>query len=486
MVAGVAALVLGLLCVGVWAAVKGRVRDQLCDRARYCDGEHYYCRRACAEWNGMVMINFILLAVLFTPLHLIFVGAYARGFFGYHAQAPGARLPRLCAWAAREPLAALVHAVAYACCLVALFALLRPMLATYGNPTWNHVVLYTSSGGGSKVEKVVVQGAGGPNFNTIYYPVGNADGVPMYGGEKGGGTSTLRREGGMWVAKGHAGVTRYQCKSDAAQPPETGWESLGWGSAPTLQVVLLKGGAAGGGGAAARGAGATSFAEEPGAASGRLQEALDGAPRLKLVAAGSADALPFDNAATLRSGGTAPLTANGKNVSPFWSQPRNAWGHWDYIDLGVTDRAQPLHVNLDGPYVVWNGQHGEMVFDVAMWKLHEGTHLVAVKACAGNPGGPTRLSKDACGRDFVLHADGTIGPRTAQHLRLGAAGGAGGGAGLRMAGVAYSLSGLATGAPTAAHLAYHAAPLVAAEVATAAAGGNAAVAAVASGACSIQ
>ena len=99
-----------------------------------------------------------------------------------------------------------------------------------------HVVLYTSSGGGSKVEKVVVQGAGGPNFNTIYYPVGNADGVPMYGGEKGGGTSTLRREGGMWVAKGHAGVTRYQCKSDAAQPPETGWESLGWGSAPTLQI----------------------------------------------------------------------------------------------------------------------------------------------------------------------------------------------------------------------------------------------------------
>ena len=55
-VAGVAALVLGLLCVGVWAAVKGRVRDQLCDRARYCDGEHYYCRRACAEWNGICLL----------------------------------------------------------------------------------------------------------------------------------------------------------------------------------------------------------------------------------------------------------------------------------------------------------------------------------------------------------------------------------------------------------------------------------------------
>ena len=39
------------------------------------------------------------------------------------------RLPRFCAWIFREPLAALVHAVAFACCLVALFALLRPMLA---------------------------------------------------------------------------------------------------------------------------------------------------------------------------------------------------------------------------------------------------------------------------------------------------------------------------------------------------------------------
>ena len=144
-----------------------------------------------------------------------------------------------------------------------------------------------------------------------------------------------------------------------------------------------------------------------------------GAPRLVLVAAGSADALHFDYAATLRSGGTAPLTANGKNVSPFWSQPRNAWGHWDYIDLGVSEKLQPLSVKLDGPYVVWDDGQGEFVFDVSMWQLHEGRHLVAVKACAGDPGGPTRMSKDAAGRDFVLYADGTIGPRTATHLRLG-------------------------------------------------------------------
>ena len=156
-----------------------------------------------------------------------------------------------------------------------------------------------------------------------------------------------------------------------------------------------------------------------GAASGGLREALDGAPRLKLVAAGSDDALHFDNAATLRAGGEAPLTANGKNVGLYWSQPRNAWGHWDYIDLGVSEKLRPLRVKLDGPFIVWYGPHGEFVFDVSMWQLHEGQHLVLVQACEGNPGGPTRMSQDAAGRDFVLYADGTIGPRTATHLRLG-------------------------------------------------------------------
>ena len=150
-----------------------------------------------------------------------------------------------------------------------------------------------------------------------------------------------------------------------------------------------------------------------------LQEAKDGAPRLILVAAGSADALRFDHANVLREGGEAPLTANGKHVGLYWAKPRNAWGHWDYIDLGVSEKLRPLRVKLDGPYIVWDGGQGEFVFDVSMWQLHEGRHLVAVKACAGNPGGPTRMSKDAAGRDFVVHADGTIGPRTAPHLRLG-------------------------------------------------------------------
>ena len=83
---------------------------------------------------------------------------------------------------------------------------------------------------------------------------------------------------------------------------------------------------------------------------------------------------------------------------------------------------QPLTVKLEGPYIVWHGPHGEMVFDVSMWRLEAGNHLVAVKACPGNPGGPTRMSKDAAGRDFVLNGDGTVSPRNARHLCLGHAG----------------------------------------------------------------
>ena len=153
-----------------------------------------------------------------------------------------------------------------------------------------------------------------------------------------------------------------------------------------------------------------------------LKPAIDGMGRLQLVPAGSALALKLDHASALREGREAPLTAAGQHVGLFWESPRNAWGHWDYIDLGVSDEVRPLTVKLEGPYLVWRGPHGEMVFDVSMWRLEAGNHLVAVKACPGNPGGPTRMSKDAAGRDFVLNGDGTVSPRNARHLCLGHAG----------------------------------------------------------------
>ena len=51
-------------------------------------------------------------------------------------------------------------------------------------------------------------------------------------------------------------------------------------------------------------------------ATDHLPEALDGAPRLALVAAGSADALRFDNAATLRAGGGLGSSHRGTHPAP--------------------------------------------------------------------------------------------------------------------------------------------------------------------------
>ena len=117
-----------------------------------------------------------------------------------------------------------------------------------------------------------------------------------------------------------------------------------------------------------------------------LQEAKDGAPRLILVAAGSADALSFDYANVLREGYEAPLTANGKHVGLYWAKPRNAWGHWDYIDLGVSEKLCPLRVKFDGPshlgrvFIVWNGPHGEFAFADAV--THVKTASDAMRANA--------------------------------------------------------------------------------------------------------
>ena len=147
-------------------------------------------------------------------------------------------------------------------------------------------------------------------------------------------------------------------------------------------------------------------------------------PKLRLVPADSPDAVVLDptTAATLRQGRAAPLwlaSPAGVAIAPKWSNPRNAFGQWEYIELGVGAGVQPLTVALDGRFLVWNGPHGEMVFDVSMWKMTTNNNLVLVKAAPGNPGGPTRMSKGIAGRDFVLQPNGTIAPANAQHLCLG-------------------------------------------------------------------
>ena len=54
------------------------------------------------------------------------------------------------------------------------------------------------------------------------------------------------------------------------------------------------------------------------------------------------------DATALREVREATLTAAGQHVGLIWESPRNAWGHWDYIDLGVSDEVRPLTVKLEG------------------------------------------------------------------------------------------------------------------------------------------
>ena len=113
-------------------------------------------------------------------------------------------------------------------------------------------------------------------------------------------------------------------------------------------------------------------------------------------------------------------------IGPKWSSPRNASGHWDYIDLGVGEFGAgciEVHLNSRG-FIVWQDPsrqtgHKDMVFDVSMWKIEAGNHLVLVKG-VGPMTGKTMDYEDNRGRLFVQNQDSTISPMFARHLVLAA------------------------------------------------------------------
>ena len=109
--------------------------------------------------------------------------------------------------------------------------------------------------------KVIVTGAGGPMFNTTYYPAKISDGVPSYEGWNWFwtgrmGTFTLRRENRVWWLVDCRGITRYMCDGGTARwwleldtdiPPPVGWTPVGddaffirhCGAAPKLRIEEL-------------------------------------------------------------------------------------------------------------------------------------------------------------------------------------------------------------------------------------------------------
>jgi len=143
--------------------------------------------------------------------------------------------------------------------------------------------------------------------------------------------------------------------------------------------------------------------------------ATEDGPRLVLTSKGAADAIYFENAHALRQPGGALLTLrNGMAVVPRYDYPRKIM-EWSYIELGLGPRHMAMRVRLDGEFLV--RVHDERVFDIAWWKYEVGNHLSILRSTACHPG-HTRYGNG--GRSFVVNPDGTISPKCAQHLVLGA------------------------------------------------------------------
>ena len=108
--------------------------------------------------------------------------------------------------------------------------------------------------------------------------------------------------------------------------------------------------------------------------------------------------ITVDNVFALQKGEKSALTFNGNySIGPKWKDPRDAWGQWSYIDLGAGVTSKPMQVKFDGNFIVWNDWHGEFVFDISMWRIEEGNHLVLVKGI-GAKKNKTKNEGDCKGR----------------------------------------------------------------------------------------
>ena len=180
----------------------------------------------------------------------------------------------------------------------------------------------------------------------------------------------------------------------------------------------------GGGGEQAGDGGGEEALEEPGYSTCNMS-------MLKLVKKGSIDACHLKQ--PLGPGKSQLVLTNlhdGLAIGPKWDAPKRSKAEyvgksreqlWLYLHLGVgVHKAGSIEVHLnDRGFVVWNGKHGEMVFDINFWKLVEGTHLNLLQG-VGSHSGKTMDHFDNRGRLFTQNADGSISPTHAPHLVLGA------------------------------------------------------------------
>ena len=152
------------------------------------------------------------------------------------------------------------------------------------------------------------------------------------------------------------------------------------------------------------------------------EEANGAKPKLVLVDQNDPRRLALANASAVRSGQQAPLALaaphNGYAICRDFAERREAFGEWEYTALAVGPAAEAVTCALSGGRLVEGASQG--VVTPSMLQLHEGNHYDFVWHKHNHP---ARLHEEAAGHgaplDLVIHADGSVAPTQASHLRLG-------------------------------------------------------------------
>ena len=145
-------------------------------------------------------------------------------------------------------------------------------------------------------------------------------------------------------------------------------------------------------------------------------------PKLVLVDQNDPRRLALANASAVRSGQQAPLALaaphHGYAICRDFAERREAFGEWEYTALAVGAVAEAVTCALSGGRLVEGATRA--VVTPSMLQLHEGNHYDFVWHKHNHP---ARLHEEAAKHgaplDLVIHADGSIAPSRATHLRVG-------------------------------------------------------------------
>ena len=145
--------------------------------------------------------------------------------------------------------------------------------------------------------------------------------------------------------------------------------------------------------------------------------------QLSLVAKDSPLRCTLQHAAALRAGDEVALTLSPPasdgvmSIVPQYEEARSFHGICMYVELGVVlAGGSALRTKfIEETWLVCETAEHQMVFDVAFGKMEVNNSVNMIQLTGDKP----TMEPGCQAREFVIHEDGTISPKAAQHLVLG-------------------------------------------------------------------